>query len=79
MSYIKDYPCPNCGANLFKVGFMHTRWDGYETTNYTFNRGHIKTYTDTTFHKQYIKCNRCGHQLNENPDGFIKMIKEEWE
>ena len=49
MSFIKDIPCPHCGANMCKVGFMKVLCDGYETTEYVFNRGYLQSYTDTTF------------------------------
>lgn len=78
MSIIKDYPCPNCGANLFKVGFNHILYDGYKTTEYSFKWNYLKKYTDTQYYGEYIECDSCNAQLDVDTEDFVKMIERMW-
>lgn len=79
MSLIKDYPCPHCGANLFKVGFTDILSGGYETTSHRFRKGTHKSYTDYSFDDRYIECYKCDKNIDVDPEEFLEMVEREWD
>ncbi len=79
MSLIKDYPCPHCGANLYKVGFHEILYDGTLYRSHYYIDGYHEYNEDARYHNGYIECGNCCAQLHEDPKRFIRMVQREWD
>ncbi len=59
--------CPECGADLFKVGVTEATAGGYSETEIRFEHGEaIKGFTDTqNIDEQWAICGNCGARLSD--------------
>lgn len=78
MSLIKDIPCPYCGANMIKVGFMYVLSKTNETTYNILNKQPI-IFGGDKYYDQYIECKKCNKRLDVDPDKFIKRVNKMWD
>lgn len=79
MSFIKDYPCPHCGANLYKVGF-DLIWNDVQLAihHYYINGQHQSTENYKMNKPGYIVCGKCYTKINIDVSVLTYMMSEEW-
>lgn len=74
--------CPECSADLFKVGVTEATAGGYSETEIRFEHGEaLKGFTDTqNFDEQWTICGNCGARLSDRTaSDVIRAYEKAWE
>lgn len=79
MSFIKDHPCPHCGANLYKVGFRFI-WNDVQLTifHYYLQSQHHSGQNYEMNKPGYVECGKCNTKINIDVSVLTYMMSEEW-
>lgn len=79
MSFIKDYPCRHCGANLYLVGYHEIHYGGIVCIYHYHTDGHHHQLEESEFQDGYIECGNCFNKIDIDYYEFMFMVEQEWD